>query len=150
MRHFYQLLWNRSSKSLLSKKTTEVWSIRKSDTNHKGLVKLVEHYTNCDRGISCPLVTPDFLKIPPFNCTKLLDYDFLSIPDTEFEIEGSEILGRGGFGSVRSAYFRAAPGVKVAIKFLKTSSKERRRDLLEREIELMHNLNHENVVRFIG
>ena len=143
-----EFVWILLSKGILSKKTTEVWSIRKSDTNHKGLVKLVEHYKNCDRGISCPLVDPDFQKLPAYNCLDILNDELLSI-STEM-IEESEILGKCGFGSMKSACFKAAPDTKLAIVFLKTNPKERKRDLIEREIELMQNLNHENVIRFIG
>ena len=130
---------------------TEVWSIRKSDTCHRSLVELVEHYKNCDRGISCPLVESNFEQLPVFKkCGKLLEKDFLSISATEIELAENNILGKGGFGSVKSACFKNAKEIQIAIKFLKPDSKERKRDLLIREVELMQNLNHENVVRFIG
>ena len=139
------------SKGFLSKKMTEVWSIRKSDTCHRSLVELVEHYKNCDRGISCPLVESNFEQLPVFKkCGKLLEKDFLSISATEIELAENNILGKGGFGSVKSACFKNAKEIQIAIKFLKPDSKERKRDLLIREVELMQNLNHENVVRFIG
>ena len=83
-----------------------------------------------------------------YNCLDILNDELLSI-STEM-IEESEILGKCGFGSMKSACFKAAPDTKLAIEFLKTNPKERKRDLIEREIELMQNLNHENVIRFIG
>ena len=129
---------------------TEVWSIRKSDTCHKSLVELIEHYKNCDRGISCPLKEANYHQLPAFKCRKLLDSDFLSISAKEIEVEDNQILGKGGFGSVKSACFKNAKEIQIAIKFLKPDSKERKRDLLDREVELMQNLNHENIVRFIG
>ena len=139
------------SKGIFSKKIEEVWSIRRSDTTHKSLVELVEHYKNCDRGISCPLgKETNFQQLPAFKCGKLLETDFLSISAEEIEIEESTILGRGGFGSVKSACFKNAKEIQIAIKFLKRDSEERKRHLLDREVELMQNLKHENVVRFIG
>ena len=129
---------------------TDVWSIRKSDTCHKSLEELIEHYKNCDRGISCPLKEANYQQLPAFKCGKLLDSDFLSISSKEIEVEDNKILGKGGFGSVKSACFKNAKEIQIAIKFLKPDSKERKRDLLDREVELMQNLNHENIVRFIG
>ena len=138
------------SKGFLSKRMTDVWSIRKSDTCHKSLEELIEHYKNCDRGISCPLKEANYQQLPAFKCGKLLDSDFLSISAKEIEVEENKILGKGGFGSVKSACFKNAKEIQIAIKFLKPDSKERKRDLLDREVELMQNLNHENIVRFIG
>ena len=108
---------------------TDVWSIRKSDTCHKSLVELIEHYKNCDHGISCPLKEANYQQLPAFKCGKLLDSDFLSISAKEIEVEDNKILGKGGFGSVKSACFKNAKEIQIAIKFLKPDSKERKRDL---------------------
>lgn len=62
----------------------------------------------------------------------------------------AEELGKGMFGSVRKAYWQGTP---VAIKSLYRSSAEQTGDevkLFEREIAMMRQLHHPNVVQFLG
>ena len=67
------------------------------------------------------------------------------------EIEMSDtVLGRGAFGEVRIAKWR---NIKVAAKFLHTDddTNERSLDLeLRKEVEVLSQLRHPNLVLFIG
>ena len=98
----------------MKKSNYVIFAIRKSDTTHKSLIDLVNHYRECDRGISCPLVDADWKSLPPYYCGELEWHGngCISIPPYDIQIEDGE-LGKGGFGKVKAASFRAAPSLGV-------------------------------------
>ena len=74
--------------------------------------------------------------------------EHLAIPPEDLEID-QEILGEGTFGLVRKGQLLGKENQSVAVKSLKSNDTK---DLIRflREGLILHNLNHENILRIIG
>ncbi|KAI5100980.1 mitogen-activated protein kinase kinase kinase 19 [Silurus meridionalis] len=93
---------------------------------------------------------PEKFKVTPLN--NLLRTEKSSVDDTITWTKG-EILGRGAYGTVYCGL--SSEGQLIAVKQVtldvsNSETAEKEYDRLEREVDLLKNLNHQNIVGFLG